>query len=134
MRVLITGAKGFIGSHLVSHLRHKGHEVLLGVRVVKGPNEILCDITKPLDLPEVDIVYHLASLAQIHQFYQNVDSGISINVQGTKNVLAGMKAKKFVFASSIGVYGNGAVPSREDQATKPVNSYAESKLAGQSVN
>ena len=143
MKYFITGAGGFIGSHLVEKLLEKGNEVR--ALILKGTDEsnldavkdkieiVYSDITiseemKPL-LKGIDIVIHLAGKV--------IDWGsrevfMKINYEGSKNVLeAAIEAdvKRFIFMSSLSVHGfEGFKDSNEDTPYTPFNAYAESKM------
>lgn len=143
MKYFITGAGGFIGSHLVEKLLEKGNEVralvLQGtdesnLDAVKDKIEIVYgDITileemKPL-LKGIDIVIHLAGKV--------IDWGprdvfMKINYEGSKNVLeASLEAgvNRFIFMSSLSVHGfEGFKDNDENTPYTPFNAYAESKM------
>lgn len=147
MSVLVTGAAGFIGSHVAEHLVSKGHEVIglddcsggfednvpKGVRFYKG---------SILDVPllerlfqehaPVRHVFHLAAYAAegLSHFIRRFN--YTNNVVGSMNVLnAAVKAevKCFVFTSSIAVYGAGQNPMREDMVPAPEDPYGIAKYA-----
>jgi nucleoside-diphosphate-sugar epimerase len=148
MRVLITGAGGFIGSHLVdSQLEHGYHVRAVDLELDQLGHQaahprlqvIRGDITKA-DFVEkivesIDVVYHLASahldvsLADEHYYH--------VNVGGTWLLLeAARKAgvRRFVHCSSVGVIGNVEYPPA-DEATEchPINIYERTKLEGERV-
>jgi nucleoside-diphosphate-sugar epimerase len=148
MKVLVTGATGFVGSNLTKKLVESGYEVKvlvrdksntsylesLGVEVIRG--DILDVAVVEEAVKECQHVYHLAA--------QMLQGGISkkiyytANVKGTKNVAhAAIKAnvKRFVHASSAGVYGIITHPPVDENTTpNPSSAYRESKfLAEQTV-
>jgi len=112
MRALVTGADGFIGSHLVDRLLQDGHDVRCLVkpgepeRNLGGQqNKILCDIMNPdglrLATRDCDIVYHLAARTDLDG--KTVDD-YAVNTKGTQNVLRAAEdggCGKFVFVSSM---------------------------------
>jgi dihydroflavonol-4-reductase len=120
MEYFITGATGFIGTHLVERLVNDGHEVTAltrdesnaehlpeSVTVVEG------DITEKENMREAmdgaDGVFHLAAWFQIGPGPWNEDKADRINVEGTRNVLELMDEldiPKGVYVSTVGVYGN----------------------------
>lgn len=141
MKILITGAAGFIGGHLYSKLTQMGHEVI-GIdnffHATKNPQNdfiIKSDIRYNLDslIKEIDIVYHLA--AQIHVDYsiKNPKETFDINVNGTLKLLESCRRfkKKLVFASSSEIYGTAQENFMgEDHPLNPQSPYAVSKLTG----
>ncbi|MEE8152591.1 MAG: NAD-dependent epimerase/dehydratase family protein [candidate division NC10 bacterium] len=145
MKALVTGATGFIGSHLVEYLIQRGDEVTclarsrsrlrwlegLQVRVIEG------DCTDP-DLggrvhEDFDWIFHLAGLTKTldrHEFYR-------VNGEGTAN-LAAILAKKrqpprLVYLSSLAAAGpsKDGHPLRESDPPQPVSHYGRSKLEGE---
>lgn len=142
--IIITGANGFIGSHLAEGLS-KNHHVIAIVNkktdFLNGLNvEVIeWDITSKKvikGLPEIDIVYHLASLTDMKKFHGNVSYGKKVNVDGTENVIKciGNTAKKFVYLSTLGVYGNAKhFPVSELEHPAPLEPYAMSKLEAENL-
>ncbi len=159
MKVIVTGAAGFIGAHLSEKLLERGDEVT-GVdnfdpfypKEFKDENiKILSEKGKfrfhELDIrsfemgkliQEVgpDIVVHLAAMAGVRPSIQNPMKYVSVNVDGTMNILEAVKesgTKSLVFASSSSVYGgNRKIPfSEEDRVDTPVSPYAATKKCGE---
>lgn len=159
---LVTGAAGFIGSHLTERLLARGDRVI-GVdnfdpfyaRTVKERNLVgarsserfqlaqvdLCDadaVERLVRANEPDSVIHLAAKAGVRPSIENPRAYFDANVGGTLNLLLAMRARPprhFVFASSSSVYGNAARPPfREDDRTdRPESPYGASKKAGEAV-
>src|SRR5205823_10126769 len=151
-RILLTGAAGFLGSHLLDSLLAAGHDVVGVDNLSMGKLENIAthlnnaafrflerDITEPSifrDLPaDFDRVVHMAAF-KIPR-YGNALRTLRINSRGTENVLefASQNRSKVVLASTSDVYGrNGKVPFREDDecvigSSKVARwSYAVSKL------
>lgn len=146
MKALVTGATGFIGSHLVEELVKRGYRVTCLVRKtsnlkwIEGLDaDILygdCENEESLRrLPsDLDIVFHLAGLTKARRD----EDFFRVNGKGTENVLRAVTGqaaglKRFVYLSSLAAVGpsrNGA-PVNEDLAERPVSSYGKSKLAGE---
>lgn len=147
VKSLVTGAAGFIGSHVVDELCSMGHEVIAlddlsggfreniscGVRFVEGSVLDHSMIDRLFALERFDYVFHLAAYAAeglshfIKRFnYQNNLIG-SINLINA-SINTGC-VKCFVFTSSIAVYGAGQVPMSEDMVPQPEDPYGISKYA-----
>lgn len=140
MRVLITGAAGFVGNAIVKELKEKGFEVYTCGKKEKAdlPNYFQVDISEKesvkklsAQMPGIDCVIHSAGLA--HQFKAPKEPGVFelVNVQGTRNIAemaAALGCKKFIHISSISVYGDGKPsPCDEEAACEPSGDYAASK-------
>jgi UDP-glucuronate 4-epimerase len=160
MRVLVTGAAGFIGSHLSERLVARGDEVVgldnfdpFYPRAVKernvagllaGPRFALVegDLRQPADLERVfgrarpDAVVHLAALAGVQPSLADPARYADVNVLGTVRVTEAARAhgvRRFVFASSSSVYGRDSQPpfKESDPCLQPVSPYASTKRAGE---
>ncbi len=160
MRVVVTGAAGFIGSHLVERLLDRG-DTVLGLdnfdpfysplekrrnleRALRSPGFELAqvDIADPRALAAAlpdrpfDVVVHLAAKAGVRPSIEDPLGYARANVLATQALLAETQRRgirRFVFASSSSVYGNsGPVPFREDAtAVEPISPYAATKRAGE---
>jgi UDP-glucuronate 4-epimerase len=157
-RVLVTGAAGFIGSHLVEALARRGDEVI-GVdnfdpfypRAMKERNLAVAGTLPGFTFREQDmldtdalgplltsdtVVVHLAAKAGVRPSLADPVGYARVNVTGTAAVVeaAGRAGvSRFVFGSSSSVYGDSTpVPFREDaSATEPVSPYAATKRAAE---
>jgi nucleoside-diphosphate-sugar epimerase len=154
MNILITGAAGFIGSHLSEKLLELGHQVIgidnfdpFYARNTKEDNLKIAlknplfsfhelDITSTSDFEKwpdkIDIVVHLAAKAGVRPSIENPEVYLKTNILGTLNVLEYMRkidCYNLVFASSSSVYGNNKkIPFEEsDPADHPISPYAASK-------
>ena len=137
MKVLVTGATGFIGSKLVDKLVNRGAEVTCLVRQGGIANPAVKTVTGDLTYPdfilpdEYDVVYHLAAA-----WPGEKDKKIlkSVNYDGTVNLfsLVKKKAKFIVYVSGLGVFGN---PENnivdENSPLKPTTEYAKIRLESQ---
>lgn len=141
-RILITGAAGFMGSHLFDYLREAGHDVYgldnysIGTYVHENIQNIdLLDKENLADFIEsnnFDIIYHLAAWAHegLSQFApiriteNNYNAYLNLLVPAIKS-----KVKRIVLTSSMSVYGAQTPPFNEELQRKPEDVYAVSKTA-----
>lgn len=155
MKVLITGADGFIGSHLTEALYRKGYQVRALCQYNSFNNwgwleDISCkddieifsgDIRDPFYCEElvsgVDIVFHLAALIAIPYSYISPQSYIETNIQGTLNICqASVKNKvgRVLHTSTSEVYGTAKfVPINEDHPLQPQSPYSASKIGADAI-
>ncbi len=152
MKILLTGGAGFIGSHLLERLIARGDDVAViddfndyydprikRANLPKGGfrlHEIDLRNAAPLVAQEKpDLVVHLAARAGVRPSQLDPALYESVNVAGTLGLLEACRKSgvpRFVFASSSSVYGNGPVPSREDNADlQPISFYGATKLLGE---
>lgn len=161
MRVVLTGAAGFIGSHLAERLLSRGDEVIgfdnfdsAYARQIKQENlEIVARAGARFSFVEgdvrdeaafdrcfareaPDVVFHLAALAGVRPSMLDAGRYVDVNLTGTQRVLdlcVRRDVKRFVFASSSSVYGHGSrLPFREaDPCLEPLSPYAATKRAGE---
>lgn len=155
MKVLVTGAAGFIGSNMVDRLLRDGHTVTGYDNFSTGRMEFIEEAERVgrfqlvrADLADTgaltaaadgcDIVIHLAANADVRFGTQHPRRDLEQNTIGTHNVLEAMRAsgvKRIAFASTGSVYGEpGVFPTPED-APFPVQTslYASSKLAAEAL-
>jgi UDP-glucose 4-epimerase len=147
MKILVTGAAGYIGSVVTERLIASGHEVVAldnlqhGQRSAVDPAArfVRVDLLDRDALHEevrrggFDAVVHLAAEALIDESVRNPGRFFRANVTGGLNLLDAMVAAgvdRLIFSSTAAVYGEpAAVPIAEDAPKRPVNAYGESKLA-----
>lgn len=145
MKVLVTGATGFIGRHLTQSLASAGHEVRCLVRstsevgVLPAGGVELCegDVRSAESLDKavtgMDAVYHLAGIRG--ETAASLDDYRAVNVQGTANLLeAGARAglSQFIYVSTIGVLGwPKTLPANEDTPCRPKGKYHLTKWEGE---
>jgi UDP-glucose 4-epimerase len=147
MKVLVTGAGGFIGHLLLERLQRDGDEVIALVHESPGHFHLTTklevvtgDITDAQAMKAItdgcDIVFHLAG--KVHALSEIRGDGTnyeSINVDGTRNVLEGAIAggvSRFVFFSSVKAMGEGETGCIDESfAPRPISAYGRSKLAAE---
>lgn len=157
MNILITGADGFIGSHLTETLVREGHSVRAFVLYnsfnswgwldqcsadVKGKFEVFAgDIRDPhgvmAAMKGCDVVLHLAALIAIPYSYHSPDTYIDTNIKGTLNVVQAAKSlgvKKVVHTSTSEVYGTAKfVPITEEHPLQGQSPYSASKIGADQI-
>lgn len=145
-RVLVTGAAGFIGSHVCAHLLRQGHEVMglddlsggfrdqvpAGVEFVEGSvtDEFL--VQELFARHRFDYVFHLAAYAAegLSHFIKRFN--YTNNLLGSVNLInaaVNHEVKCFVFTSSIAVYGRNQLPMSEELVPQPEDPYGIAKYA-----
>ena len=147
VKVLVTGAAGFIGSHVCDHLVNNGYEVIAlddlsggfednvntKAKFIKGSINDVELINRLFEEHQFTYVYHLAAYAAeglshfIRRFNYNNNLIGSINLINA-SINSGT-VKCFVFTSSIAVYGKNQLPMKEDMMPQPEDPYGISKLA-----
>ncbi len=159
MKALVTGAAGFIGSHLAEKLLAEGMDVLgidnfsdyydrrlkdYNLRRLRDEDNFslleadLLDLELSQILADIDLVFHQAAQAGVRASW-----GEDFQIYSDSNVLATQRLleaaceagiKKFVYASSSSVYGETEdLPMQEEGRTRPVSPYGVTKLAGENL-
>ena len=148
MRILVTGAAGFIGSHLTRSLLASGHEVVglddlstgfesnlppaqTSWRFLRG--DIRDDRVCREATAGADAIVHLAGRNSVPRSIDDPRSAYEVNVLGSLKLLDAAReqgVKRVVYASSSSVYGDDpTLPKRESQVLRPLSPYAASKAA-----
>jgi UDP-glucuronate 4-epimerase len=160
MRILVTGAAGFIGSHLCERLCARGDQVLgldnfdafyaravkdrnlAGLRadprftLVEGDLRDAATLAQAFERAQPEVVVHLAALAGVRPSLMDPARYADVNVTGTQRVVDALRAagaRRLVFASSSSVYGLDSQPpfKESDPCLKPVSPYASTKRSGE---
>lgn len=155
-KVVVTGAAGFIGSHLSERLLADGHEVV-GIdsfsdhydRGLKERNLADASAHHNFRLVEIDladgdmgsllhgarVVFHVAGQPDVRPNWGPFDRYLHDNVVATQRLLEalrGIELERFVFASSSSVYGNAEMfPTKESSLPRPISPYGMTKLAAE---
>lgn len=148
MRALVTGATGFIGSHLAEELVKRGYEVTCLVRKTSNlrwieglkADIVFGDCEKEDSLADIppgfDYVFHIAGLTKA----RNDEEFFCANVKGTENLLRAVSKnaaglRRFIYLSSLAAAGPGKdnIPVSEATKPMPVSNYGISKLKGEGV-
>lgn len=156
-RILVTGADGFIGSHLTEHLVRQGHRVRAFVLynsfnswgwldeaepAVKESLDVFAgDIRDPhgvrTAMKDCDVVLHLAALIAIPYSYHSPDTYVDTNVKGTLNVVQAARdlgVQRVVHTSTSEVYGTARfVPITEEHPLQGQSPYSASKIGADQI-
>lgn len=146
MKVLVTGASGFLGSHIAEQLAAAGHDVRALLRLTSSrrflahfPHTVTVgDVTDPKSLQaaveDVDAVVHAAALVKA----RNEAEFIAVNERGTANLAeavesAGRRLQRFVYISSLAAHGpsDDGKPRPVEALPRPLSAYGRTKLAGE---
>lgn len=150
-RVLVTGASGFLGAHVVHRLVGEGATVsaLSSSVSLNAPGRLAgvidqvelheANLTDPASLVRVvaqsrpEVVIHQAAFTHVGKSFLRIEENIQTNIQGTVNLLLALDGayQRFVYVGSGDVYGDSPVPFREDGPVSPMSPYAVSKYAAE---
>ncbi len=157
MKVLVTGADGFIGSHLTEYLVRAGYQVRAFVlynsfnsygwldtipKEIKDQIEFFAgDVRDPNGMREamkgIDTVYHLAALIAIPYSYHSPDNYVDVNIKGTLNVLQAARmlgTKRILVTSTSEVYGTAQyVPIDEKHPFQGQSPYSATKIGADRI-
>lgn len=155
MKILITGADGFIGSHLTEMLASQGHQIkalsqynsfnnwgwLEDVSCLGDIDVVSGDVRDPHFCKhitrDIDIVFHLAALIAIPYSYVAPDSYVDTNIRGTLNICQAAlenKVKRVIHTSTSEVYGTAQyVPIDEQHPLQPQSPYSATKIAADAM-
>lgn len=157
-KVLVTGAAGFIGSHLVELLVREGYAVRAMTRYTSAAdkrgnlNDLPADILREVELysadlrdseavlkasAEVEAIFHLGAIISIPYSYQHPEETVAVNINGTLNVLQAMRQHRTprgVIVSTSEVYGTAQyVPIDEKHPLQAQSPYAATKIAAEAL-
>lgn len=156
-RAFVTGAGGFIGSHLTEHLLAKGYKVKALVLYNKSGSWECLENSPYRNHPDLeivhgdiqdtflmgdlikgtDIIFHLAALISIPYSYKASASYVSVNISGTLNILEAARksaVEKMLYVSSSEVYGTAKyVPIDEEHPLQAQSPYSASKISAEAM-
>lgn len=146
MKVLVTGGAGYIGSHFVKYLQQAGYQIVVLDNLSRGHKEAVHK-SVPLEIADLndfeklsnvikkhspEAVVHFAAFAYVGESVEKPEMYYHNNVVGSFNLIRACVengVKNFVFSSTCSIYGNPVkVPISEEQASNPINPYANTKL------
>lgn len=139
MLILVSGGSGFIGGHVIDKLLKEGHNVRVFDRVKplqEGVEWFKGDLLNEKDVLEaskdVEVVFHLAAIADVNVALSNFDACLTTNEMGTMNFLQAATAQeldRIVLASTTWVYGrNKGVVKEETPVPFPEHIYTKTKI------
>lgn len=150
MKVLITGAAGFIGSSIARRMLADGHSVVGVDNLITGNIENLASIHNQISFHQVDIrhtskmeplckgvdvIFHEAALPSVPKSVQDPLTSHQHNIEGTLSVLLAARAasvRRIVYAASSSAYGESpTLPKHEEMIPAPISPYAVQKLTGE---
>ena len=137
MKVILTGASGFLGSHIYNELIEK-YEVLT---ISRSGADLNVDLAKAIpDLPPADLVVHCAGKAHsVPKTEEEKQAFLDVNYTGTANLLKGLELasslpKSFVFISTVAVYGKeSGTMITENHALNASDPYGRSKIQAEKL-
>jgi dihydroflavonol-4-reductase len=147
VKVLVTGATGFIGRKLIPRILEEGYDVVALVRSTSNteglPKQVEARVANLLDIKSLDVVVQdiaiVIHLAAYFDFYPSSNELLyKVNVEGTRNLMSacvGTKVERFIYCSSTEVIGPVRFPpATEDSQLNPTYDYGKSKvLAEQAI-
>jgi UDP-glucuronate 4-epimerase len=157
MKILVTGAAGFIGSHLCEKLLADERNEVIGIDTFTGPTPVdlkIKNVQKLLNhsrfqliqknlletniselIEDVDVIYHLAGMPGVRSSWgRDFDPYVTNNIVLTQRLLEVAKnrsLKKFIYASTSSVYGEKSGKVVEDTCPVPLSPYGITKLTGE---
>ena len=141
MRAVVTGGLGFVGRHLVTHLRDAGDDVIVLDRQGDGAVDITdaSAIAAAVKQADPDAVYHLAGWADVGASWRDPVATFKANAEGTLHLLracADANVARVLAVASADVYGvvkEDELPLTETSPLRPTSPYAASKLAADAL-
>ncbi len=149
-KYLVTGGAGFIGSNIIEALLQQRRWVRAIDNYSTGKKENIQPFLNKIEfiqgdlsnlktarkaIKDIDIVFHQAAIPSVQRSIANPIDSNSANINGTLNILLesrNAKVKKFIYASSLSIYGNNVeLPKKEIHPPDPISPYGLTKFAGE---
>jgi nucleoside-diphosphate-sugar epimerase len=137
MRILVVGARGFLGAHLVARARATGLDVVAGYRDASGAGAVSIDLCDPASVAKAfqrvspDVVINSAAYG-LNYAQQDLSEALAVNVQGSLRLLAAARdrgVRRFVHIGTCFEYGSYPTPIDETAALNPTALYGATKAA-----
>jgi GDP-4-dehydro-6-deoxy-D-mannose reductase len=135
VKALVTGAAGFVGRHLLSHLQAAG-DAVVGIDREHGVDLLDREsLDAAVEAAAPDAVYHLGGWSDVGASWAEPRAAFRVNAEGTLNLLEACRTaavRRVLIVSSADVYGKvslGELPLTEESPFRPVTPYAASKIA-----
>jgi GDP-4-dehydro-6-deoxy-D-mannose reductase len=137
MKVAVTGARGFVGPHLISHLESHGDDVLPLDRHGPDPFDVTdtAMVHARLTDSRPEVVYHLAALSHVGESWKSPAASFRVNAEGTLNILrvcTELGVERVIVVLSSEEYGRveeADLPLTEESPLRPVTPYGAAKAA-----
>lgn len=142
MKVVVTGANGFVGRFMVRDLQQKGYDVIAAVRnVQQNSHSAVLDFTSPRQVKEVignlkpHIIIHCGAISKPDECELNKEAALLVNVKGTEYLLAYAEKYKahFIFLSTDFVFDGTRSMHTEEEEPSAVNFYGHTKLMAEKL-
>jgi GDP-4-dehydro-6-deoxy-D-mannose reductase len=141
LKAAITGARGFVGRHLTTHLQQLGDDVVALDLDGEQPVDVTdgAAVRARIASAAPDVVYHLAARTHVGESWDTVDAVRAVNVDGTAHVLAACAeagVRRVLVVGSAEQYGrvdDPSVPVNESTPLHPVSPYARSKADAEAL-
>lgn len=142
MRILITGASGFLGRKLFTAFTHSGDEVVGTYFTHFYPDLQNLDINDTVAVNDLfsrerpELVIHVAGIGRPDRLKDNLNLAYKVNVEGTRNVVNVCRNNNvlLVYFSSVFVFDGGKQgPYTEDDETNPINTYGKTKVKAENL-
>ncbi len=142
MKILLTGASGFLGKNLAARLKKDGHNILQTAKK-QADNTVSVDLLDYRSTKNIiedfrpEVIFHCGAIVNLSRNLETAEKCIDINIKGSLNLLEACRAhppKKFIHTSTEEIYGNSSAPFKESSLPQPPSMYSISKLAVENLS